>query len=383
MKFKYVVVILMLLATCWVMIFSGFSDAPIPRVDPREYPPLRFDTEGEFTILHLTDFHEYMLIEGDNFADLILTETLKPQLTDFIDDCLEEVNPDLVVLGGDNIFGLSAIAEFSDEPVSIRTYRAIAQFFEDREQYWTLTFGNHDSESVLDKIDYMNEVVKYDYFIGGTDDEAFFSAKVFPSDTVFGDSHADYYVGNYSIPVYDNSGSRILYNIFVLDSGSYTLTPPAGVPYLSVTAEQTEWYLCESRKLEETAGHVVPAVMFSHIPFVEMREAYEQGNYLGGKYAGWALSSIESPIYDAITERGDVKGVFFGHMHGSNLTVYGEANGSKVLMGITRATQSSGYFEEAGDSVMGMRVITLNENGSFTTYTGDSTGYREEPILWE
>ena len=381
MKFKYVVVILMLLATACVMIFSGLKDVPVPRVEPREYPPLMFDENGEFTVLHLTDFHEYMLIEGKNFADITLVDNLKPRLTQFIEACLEEVKPDLVVLGGDNIFGLSAVAEFMDTPVSIKTYRAIAELFEEHEQYWTLTFGNHDSESVLDKIDYLNEVVKYDYFIGGTEDEKYFSAKVFPTDTVIGNSYADYYVGNYSIPVYDETGTQIAYNIFVLDSGSYTLTPSADVPYLSITREQTDWYLSESEKLEQESGHIVPAVMFSHIPFAEMEDAYNAGNYLGGEEAGWMLSTIPSPIYDAILKRGDVKGVFFGHMHGSDVTVYGEGNGHRLLMGITKATQSSGYDDT--DSVLGMRVINLHTDGSFATYTGDSTGYRSEPILWD
>lgn len=381
MKFKYVVVILMLLATACVMIFSGLKDVPVPRVEPSEYPPLMFDENGEFTVLHLTDFHEYMLIEGKNFADITLVDNLKPRLTQFIEVCLEEVKPDLVVLGGDNIFGLSAVAEFMDTPISIMTYRAIAELFEEHEQYWTLTFGNHDSESVLDKIDYLNEVVKYDYFIGGTEDEKYFSAKVFPTDTVIGNSYADYYVGNYSIPVYDETGTQIAYNIFVLDSGSYTLTPPADVPYLSITREQTDWYLSESEKLEQESGHIVPAVMFSHIPFAEMEDAYNAGNYLGGEEAGWMLSTIPSPIYDAILKRGDVKGVFFGHMHGSDVTVYGEGNGHRLLMGITKATQSSGYDDT--DSVLGMRVINLHTDGSFATYTGDSTGYRSEPILWD
>lgn len=381
MKFKYVVVILVLLATACVMIFSGLKDVPVPRVEPREYPPLMCDDDGEFTILHLTDFHEYLLIEGKNFADITLVDNLKPRLTQFIEACLEEVKPDLVVLGGDNIFGLSAVAEFMDTPISIMTYRAIAELFEEHKQYWTLTFGNHDSESVLDKIDYLNEVVKYDYFIGGAEDEKYFSAKVFPTDTVIGNSHADYYVGNYSIPVYDETGTQIAYNIFVLDSGSYTLTPPADVPYLSITREQTDWYLSESEKLEQESGHIVPAVMFSHIPFAEMEDAYNAGNYLGGEEAGWMLSTIPSPIYDAILKRGDVKGVFFGHMHGSDVTVYGEGNGHRLLMGITKATQSSGYDDT--DSVLGMRVINLHTDGSFATYTGDSTGYRSEPILWD
>lgn len=381
MKFKYVVVILVLLATACVMIFSGLKDVPVPRVEPREYPPLMFDDDGEFTILHLTDFHEYLLIEGSNFADITIVDQLKPRLVRFIESCLQEIEPDLVVLGGDNIFGLSAVAEFMDSPISIMTYRAIAELFEEHKQYWTLTFGNHDSESVLDKIDYLNEVAKYDYFIGGTEDEKYFSAKVFPTDTVIGNSHADYYVGNYSIPVYDETGTQIAYNIFVLDSGSYTLTPPADVPYLSITEQQTDWYLSESKKLEQESGHIVPAVMFSHIPFAEMEDAYNAGNYLGGEEAGWMLSTIPSPIYDAILARGDVKGVFFGHMHGSDVTVYGEGNGHRLLMGITKATQSSGYDDT--DSVLGMRVINLHTDGSFATYTGDSTGYRSEPILWD
>ena len=46
MQFKYVVVILVLLATACVMIFSGLHDVPVPRVAPRDYPPLLLDADG-------------------------------------------------------------------------------------------------------------------------------------------------------------------------------------------------------------------------------------------------------------------------------------------------------------------------------------------------
>ena len=88
--------------------------------------------------------------------------------------------------------------------------------------------------------------------------------------------------------------------------------------------------------------------------------------------------SARFPVFGA--QRG-IKGVFFGHMHGSDVTVYGEGYGHRLLMGITKATQSSGYDDT--DSVLGMRVINLHTDGSFATYTGDSTGYRSEPILWD
>ena len=165
--------------------------------------------------------------------------------------------------------------------MSIKTYRAIAELFETREQYWTCTFGNHDSESARSKEDFVMVLTEYEYFVGGLEDGENFKAAVFEAD----DASKDDFVGNYSIPIYKADGS-VAYNVYVLDSGSYRST---GHAYSSITEEQTEWYLAESERLEKETGSIIPSLLFTHIPFIEVQEAYEAGGRLAGFYAGISL----------------------------------------------------------------------------------------------
>ena len=83
---------------------------------------LRFDANGDFTILHLTDWHtDYPL------------PALQKQL---VIESLAAADPDLVVLGGD----LSEAAN-EDQPAAIKE---ICDIFVDAEIPFVITFGNHD-----------------------------------------------------------------------------------------------------------------------------------------------------------------------------------------------------------------------------------------------
>lgn len=361
-----------------IAIWASYTPQSNPATEGEE-PPLKFSEDGTFTVLHLTDFHEWMGIEREGLFNIEIQDSLKPLLVEYIESTLDEVKPDLVVLGGDNVFPLSMLADIGKNSVSLNTYRAIASLFEERSQYWTLTFGNHDSECVMNKDDFMSVLSEYSFFIGGMTDGKWFDAAVFESDEVIDGAAVDDYVGNFSIPVYDNSGTEILYNIFVLDSGSFMKTAPEGASYRYITEEQTEWYLGESAKLTQITGGLVPAVMFTHIPLWEMKEAYElNGAADGDVYAGFSLSDTRSPIFEALFERGDVKGVFFGHEHLEDATVFYTEGDRSVMMGLTKCAQAQSYSDTT--SVMGCRVITLYENGALSTYVSDSAGYTGKTV---
>ena len=379
--FKITVSVITLIAFAVVVgiaLWTSYSPPPNPATEG-ETPPLRFSEDGTFTILHLTDFHEWMGIEKEGLFNIEIQDSLKPLLVEYVTKTLDEVKPDLVVLGGDNVFPLSMLADIGKNSVSLNTYRAIASLFEERSQYWTLTFGNHDSECVMNKDDFMLALSEYSFFIGGMNDGKWFSAAVFESDETVDGVAVDDYVGNFSIPVYDNSGTEILYNVFILDSGSFVKTAPAGASYRYITAEQTEWYLDQSEKLEQKTGGIVPAVMFTHIPLMEMKEAYElNGAADGDIYAGFSLSDTRSPIFKALFERGDVKGIFFGHEHLEDATVFYTEGDRSVMMGLTKMAQAQSYSDTT--SVMNSRVITLSAVGGMSTYVSDSTGHTGKTV---
>ena len=113
-KVLSIVLAIAMLLTCSVMAFAADSDLPI----------LRFDENGEFRILHLTDCQdEYPAHE---------------EMLQFIEHSIKKYEPDLVVLGGDNTVDGDGEQE--------QAVAEIVKIFVENETYFTLVFGNHDRE---------------------------------------------------------------------------------------------------------------------------------------------------------------------------------------------------------------------------------------------
>ena len=55
---------------------------------------------------------------------------------DLIDKAIDDQKPDIVVCTGDLSCGITTYA----------TYKYFADFMEKKQQYWTITYGNHDSQ---------------------------------------------------------------------------------------------------------------------------------------------------------------------------------------------------------------------------------------------
>ncbi|MFA7664022.1 MAG: metallophosphoesterase [Clostridia bacterium] len=324
-----------------------------------EKPLQKLDfSNGSFTILQLTDFHEWAGKETDN--GIVPQDSLKPRLTMFFDQVMSDVDPDLVILTGDNIFPLSFLWDFLGN-VSITTLRYIADYFEEKEQLWTLTFGNHDTESAVTKEAFLSSISSYNYFIGEETESSIH--KSFRQEiNIQGQANR---VANYSIPIFSNG--RVNFNIFVLDSGSYYQPGNGPRDYLAITPEQTSWYCSEVARLQEENGQIIPSLLFTHIPFIEMAEIFESYSYtIYGLYGGISNSSIRSNIYDECFINKDVKGIFFGHNHYNSLTLFEERDNHIIMMGITPQASGESYDDLTSD--MYGRVITIKESGDFSTY---------------
>lgn len=375
-KLTKTVIVFMLaltLAVGAVCVTTYLYNSSVPSTPVYSDAPLRFNDAGSFKILHLTDFHEWLGIESSS-GKVAVQDTLKPHLVTAINTFLDREQPDLVVLGGDNVFSLKYISDLFLN-VSTNTYKAFADIMEEREQYWTFTFGNHDSESAKSKYDFISALKDYPHFIGGLEDGEYY--KSFTLKATEGESD---YVGNYSIPIYSADGENVSYNVFVLDSGSYDSPPASGVPYRYIRQEQVDFYTQEVDRLKAENGYTVPSVMFTHIPLVEVAEAYEKGAYHTGIYTGTSASTVRSALYSAMATSGDVKGIFFGHQHTSSYTCLYENDGYRVIMGLTPMCQAGSYDDF--ETEMFARSIILYKDGGMDTYIiSDSPDYDSEATL--
>ena len=305
---------------------------------------LRFDEHGEFTILHLTDWHtDYPL------------PALQKQL---VIESLAAASPDLVVLGGD----LSE-ASHEDQPAAIKE---ICDIFAYAEIPYVITFGNHD------------------YLHGYTIDEMFAFYKEYGGAYFIGaDEEPDLFgCGTCSIPVYSGDGSRVAYNIYCFDSGCEV----KGKGYESVHADQIEWYQTKAEELKrENEGEYVPAVVFQHIIVQEIYDKLfprvSENTRIGVReYDGLTydlvpipnLSNIEDgyifekpcPGYynygqlDAMSRNGDVRAIFCGHDHYNSFTV--KIDGVDIVN--TPSVKPHIFLRKIN---WGPRVITLHESGAY------------------
>ena len=243
-------------------------------------------TAGEdFTILLFTDIQLWTLVSDNRRAFAIM------------DELVERTDPDLIVLPGDNVSGVST---------DILTLQLVSKM----ESYgvpWAPVFGNHDAES--------NATLEWQ---GDRFEEA--------DHCLFDRGPTDLYgVGNYFVNIFED-GTPI-YSLCFMDNGRY-------IDYGDRTAEtyvdyaQIAWYKWNIEGLNAEFGTSVPSMSFSHFAFPEMREAVEKYGILSddGRYVipedmgegSCAYLPGAAPVNSGFFETAKASGLthaFFGHDH--------------------------------------------------------------------
>lgn len=269
---------------------------------PDEYTsklPLRFDESGHFRILMMSDLH---------YAPDRDVRTIR-----LMEELLDSVQPDFVMLGGDNTTGKATREEF------LTLLGDIAAPMEKRRIPWAHIFGNHDISPDVSKEYQQAEYEKYACCLSKAGDERL------PG------------VGNYFLPVY-GKGGQPLFGIWALDSHQDFATPSvpvdfsdnvywdllmpsrlnAGSDWEFVRFEQILWYWNSSVAIEESLGRKLPSLMFLHIPLPEFNALVKNTDRTGtqGEYNESVSSSeLNSGLFAAALQRGDVKGIYAGHDH--------------------------------------------------------------------
>ncbi|KAF4031367.1 Calcineurin-like phosphoesterase [Phytophthora infestans] len=229
----------------------------------------------------------------------------------FLDELLDIEQPDFVVFTGDNVQTNldTSMHAFAMSIFSARVER--------RGIPWAAVFGNHDAEGGLSReemLDLMVEGKQYSHVKSGPRD-------------IGG-------VGNYEVNVvapttgpWGEQGSTVFRMYFLdshatIDTATYPLINDDS-DYDWIKESQIAFYreLAESHVVEEAAGDKnsslngsVPAVMFYHIPIPEYAMASPL-NRNGDKYEATASAEVNSGLFSALVEMGDVKATFVGHDH--------------------------------------------------------------------
>ncbi|MBP9989012.1 MAG: metallophosphoesterase, partial [Ruminococcus sp.] len=313
---------------------------------------LRFNNDGNFTIIHLTDSH--------------LQFPLEPAIKQYIIEAFDAVKPDLVVLGGDIITESCVPNEFSENPLK-SAIEELCGIFTQRNIYFTITFGNHDRQFGKDGETLMSYYSEYGgkYFLGYDADPELYGC------------------GTHDLQILSSNSDKVAYNLFMIDSGDSVFDENGNrLGYDSVRPDQINWYKNRVETLKaENGGEVVPSMIFQHIIVQEIDDyvfynvkhsAGKLGEDFDGRHylftpipkihnvkSGFVMEKPCPGYYnfgqlDAMKEMGDVVAVFSGHDHSNTFTV--NIDGIDVV-------NSGGCKKQASMRLFtsGVRVIKLNE----------------------
>ena len=263
---------------------------------------LKFNKNGEFKIVQFTDIHfKY----GNPASDIALKR---------INEVLDAERPDLVVFTGDVVYAAPA-------DTAMRTVLACAS---SRKLPFAVTFGNHDNEQ--------------------------------------GKTHAELYDIIRSMP----------YNIQpdrgTVESPDYVLVVKSSdgkKEYDWLTFDQVNWYRQQSAAFTaKNDGKPLPALAFFHIPLPEYNEAASDENAIlyGTRMEKACAPAINTGMFAAMKEAGDVMGTFVGHDHDNDYSVMWKG----IVLAYGRFTGGNTEYNHLSN---GARVIVLKEGErTFTSW---------------
>ncbi|HOV35369.1 MAG: Calcineurin-like phosphoesterase [Bacteroidetes bacterium ADurb.BinA261] len=279
---------------------------------------ISFDRDGLLKIVQFTDIH---YIYNDAKADTTLLN---------IERILDAENPDLIVFTGDIVTG---------KPVE-EGWDAITRFAIDRKIPFAVTLGNHDDEQGTTRTELENLITSYPYNINGVSS-----------------SYVDGVLNNV-IPVYGSDNNmKIKALLYTFDSGAYSTIQKVN-GYGWIHPNIISWYRRQSIHYTiQNNFQPLPALAFFHIPLPEYRLAYDdaENKRIGDKNENECSPALNSGMFLAMKEMGDIMGTFVGHDHVNNYLV----NYFDIALGYG---QFSGWKTTYVAPVNGARIIVLKEN---------------------
>ena len=347
------------------------EDRLVPEVGEEGY--YTFTSDGDIKIMQLNDVH----IGGGIFSITKDKKTIYEVMT-----MVQKEKPDLVVLNGDNVFAVPSIAyngggTFNNKMAS----KNILYMFETLQTYFTVSFGNHDTEvfdfcsrADLGKL-YMSDKYKY---------------------CIFNQDYDGYGVTNQCI-LLKNTAGEITKAILVLDSNAYiddSIKSCLDWKYDTIHDDQVEWAKSVIEDLSEKNGQAIKTICFFHIPIGEFATAYRDleanafedtatTQYIGGVwdeeideemgeriwYGGCYRTDEEPEDVDSLFETlgpdgiNTLEGIFVGHDHVNNAVV----NYRGVILGYGNAVDNLAYEDIAESGLQrGCIVINVSSDGSWT-----------------
>lgn len=299
---------------CLVLFSVGYGQAQVS--------PLKFNPNGEFKIVQFTDVH---FKPGNPASDVALKR---------INEVLDAERPDLVVFTGDLIYAAPA-------NTALRTVLSCAS---SHKVPFVVTFGNHDDEQGKTRAELYDVIRSIPFNVQPDRGE-----KESP---------------DYVLPLKSSDGMQDAALLYCLDSHAYSKLPDVK-GYDWFTFDQIDWYRKQSASYTARhSGKPLPALAFFHIPLPEYNQAASDENtiLIGSRMEKACAPELNTGMFTAMKECGDVMGMFVGHDHDNDYTVMWKG----ILLGYGRFTGGNTEYNHLPN---GARVIVMKEGTrTFTTW---------------
>ena len=314
---------------------------------------LRFNSDHKFKIMQIADTQEIPAVSPDTLS--------------LINNALDREKPDLVIFTGDQIKGYSK--KFKKDPAIIEsTIDILVEPIAKRNIPFMVTYGNHDAQCGVDNRGQYKFYAKYDNFISG--------------DLRNADD-----VGTADIQIYSSTEDKPVFELYIIDSHGKAKD---GAGYAPVDKKQIEWYVSRREQLKAENGDYLPSLVFQHIPVPEFFDvikkvpkgtkgavpaygAHENEYFvLNDETIAEGRFMLESPAspdvntgeFEAMSEKGDVLGIYVGHDHNNSFVVKYKG----VDLGYT---QGAGFNVYGPGENRGVRIFELDETAprEYKTHT--------------
>ena len=279
---------------------------------------LKCNKDGNFKILVIADPQCESDFQWQESADEI--ETL-----------VKKANPDIVIINGDMETNNNVSRAGWDTLIKPLTERGIC---------WATTNGNHDPfDAKIHKI--------YESYAECLNEKLSEENANFEAERPL----------NYQIPIYANTGEKIVFAIYGMDSGARN-----NAGWEGFTEKQIKWYTEKSEELKAlNENKPVTSLLCCHIPFTEIVDMQVLHGVIHEEVSATAPENNKG-IFESIKKQGDVKIAVFGHSHQINrVGIY-----ENVILAYAGKISSGSYHDKL---TKGGRLIEFNQSNpeKFTT----------------
>ena len=307
------------------------------------------DAEDDFRILQITDVH----IGGGAFSIGKDAKAL-----DAVEKLVRAAKPDLVVVTGDVAYPFPLQSGSFN---NLRESEMFAKLMEKLEVYYTISFGNHDTESYS----FYDRNDLYEFY---SDEKYCLIDRADNADGI-----------NYAVNIADAETGRIIQTLYMMDTHAYVKDGNGLFDrYDGLHENQIAWYRSEVERMNSinAAFGDVESLLFMHIPFVEYETAWQEYREAGSKdtenvtyFYGEALepdenvchSMYDDDMFETILELGSTQGVFVGHDHLNYFSV--EYKGVRLTYGMS--IDYLAYIGIGKDTTQrGATIIDLDGSGN-------------------